>query len=214
MRSELVTPPTLLPLTLEETKLYCKVSHTIEDDLITGLIKSAASSAETYARISIAPQSWRFTFRMPRNVGFGALGLNNKLMDPDSIGEYIRLRRGPVQRVASVTTISKNGTRTEVDEALYTVSGERLYWADAGWMQGDYLQWLEVVTEAGFASVPPPEDAEEGTLATVLTPEDIKEALKIMILDAYDNRGAAQRAIPGLAKQKLNSYWTSPLYKD
>ncbi len=87
----LVTPPSIEPLSLSETKLYLRVSTTSEDSLITGLITAAREIAESYTKRSFITQTWMLSYDhfVPRKVF---------------------LPRGPVQSVTSVNIVHRDSS--------------------------------------------------------------------------------------------------------
>lgn len=80
---QLITPPTVEPLTLVEAKAYLYESGTGQDSVITGLIKTARELAESGTRRALLTQVWQL----------------------DGEGELYRLPlpRWPVQAVEAVT---------------------------------------------------------------------------------------------------------------
>jgi len=58
MTLKLITPPATEPVTLTEAKAHCKVEHTDDDTLITGLIIAARQQAEHLVGRPFITQTW------------------------------------------------------------------------------------------------------------------------------------------------------------
>lgn len=125
-RTEIVTQPTVEPITLDEAKLHLRVSITDDDALITSLIKAARSVCEARLRRAICTQTidcyydnfpWGGGYynRMIRQAGPSPYWL------PTSTG-IMDLPRPPVQSVTGVYYLDYNGTYQAIDPTLYTYS--------------------------------------------------------------------------------------------
>jgi uncharacterized phiE125 gp8 family phage protein len=55
----LLTPPAIEPISLAEAKVYLRVAHADDDDLIAALIASARSHVEAGTRRALITQTWR-----------------------------------------------------------------------------------------------------------------------------------------------------------
>ncbi|MGL4727290.1 MAG: head-tail connector protein, partial [Bosea sp. (in: a-proteobacteria)] len=62
MTPQLLTPPTLEPVTLDEAKDYLKIDHEDEDELIESLIRAARHLVEAASGQMLIHQTWRLTF--------------------------------------------------------------------------------------------------------------------------------------------------------
>ena len=79
MRLEPVTAVAAEPVSLAQAKLWLRVDHDAEDDLITALVSAARDYVEAQTGLALAPQTWRLAVRpselpveLPRPP-FGAL---------------------------------------------------------------------------------------------------------------------------------------------
>ena len=79
MRLEPVTAVAVEPVSLAQAKLWLRVDHDAEDDLITALVSAARDYVEAQTGLALAPQTWRLAVRpselpieLPRPP-FGAL---------------------------------------------------------------------------------------------------------------------------------------------
>jgi uncharacterized phiE125 gp8 family phage protein len=101
MSLQLITPPALEPLTLDETKLHLKVDTNDDDALITRLIAAARARAEWDTGRAFVTQSW--------------------ILWRDAWAETLEIPLPPLQSVTAVTAYAPDGTETVIDPATYTV---------------------------------------------------------------------------------------------
>lgn len=59
---KLITAPELEPVTLAEVKLHARISHAVEDSILTKWIKSARIEAENFQRRAYIGQIWELAF--------------------------------------------------------------------------------------------------------------------------------------------------------
>lgn len=98
-----ITPPEVEPVTLAELKLFLRLAHASEDDLLAGLIRAAREDVERVTGLALIEQSWRLAIdRLPR----------------DSI---IPLPRHPVKEVLSVTLYDADGTPRILEASAYQI---------------------------------------------------------------------------------------------
>lgn len=83
MYQQLVTPPAMEPVTLEEAKLHLRIDGTEEDSLISALITAARQKAEEYTRRAFIAQTWELAL--------------------DSASGKVYLPRPPIQAINEVT---------------------------------------------------------------------------------------------------------------
>lgn len=104
MRLTLVTPPTVAPLSLDETKAHLRVEFDKEDDLIRGLITGAREAFERETGRQLLTATWRlFLDRFPR-------------FDR----EPIELPRPPLQSVSSIKYLDSAGAEQPWASSEYT----------------------------------------------------------------------------------------------
>jgi uncharacterized phiE125 gp8 family phage protein len=101
-----VTEPAEEPVTLAEAKLFLKIDGDEENEVVTRLIAAARIRAEQYLRRSLVSQTWKMAYD-----GYAPA--------------HIELMRGPVQSVAQVKIISRDGSETIVDSANYYLSADK-----------------------------------------------------------------------------------------
>jgi uncharacterized phiE125 gp8 family phage protein len=109
MSLTIVSPPASEPISLAEAKLFLRVDHNAEDDLINALIGAAREAVEAgigraliTRRVRESLDIWR------RDAVHGAvLGL------------------GPVTSVVAVRLLANNGAQSVIDPERYRVEGNR-----------------------------------------------------------------------------------------
>lgn len=109
MGLRLVTPPAEEPVTLEEAKLQCRVTHDAEDVLIEQYIRAAREACEAFQLRAWLTQTWelsldRFPCASERNPRAG-----------------IRLPRPPLQSVESIIYTASDGSEVTMAAADYLV---------------------------------------------------------------------------------------------
>lgn len=158
----LVTPPTDLPITLEEAKLHLRVSHDEEDGLIENLIRAATQHVDGWTGVlgrAVMPQTWRQDFD-----GWSCL----------------RLLLNPVREIESVTYRDSDGNQQTLDPAVYTLR------VDDGGAYVDLApgqSWPAVASSVDAVSVTYEAGYDEA-------PAPIRQAMLLLIGHWYDNRQA------------------------
>jgi uncharacterized phiE125 gp8 family phage protein len=156
----LLTPATVFPVTLDEARAHCRVTHTDENALLTGYIKAATRYVEQNLSASIAEQVWGLTL--------------------DAFSDYIELARGPVISVDAFAYIDTAGSPQTVDSGLYTVDlVSRAPWivrnSSSSWPTPmDGINMVSVTYTAGMGVVP----------------EDLKHAILLLVGHWHLNREA------------------------
>src|SRR3954449_2969810 len=87
MRLEPIAAVVVEPVSLAQAKLWLRVDHDAEDNLITALVSAARDYVEAQTGLALAPQTWRLAVRpselsveLPRPP-FGALLSAEALLD-------------------------------------------------------------------------------------------------------------------------------------
>lgn len=188
----LVTPPALMPVTLDEAKLHLKVAFpnedgtfpvTPDDPLIEGLIAGAVSHLDGWTGVlgrALVEQTWRQDF--------------------DSFGCTMRLVLGPVIEIVSITYRDADGQVSTVASSNYALvtdgAGPRVFW-DAGYSAPGNLYEqgaVSVTYKAGYpvtASAEADPDAEPPVVAAeaaTTVPAALKVAILLMVGHWYENR--------------------------
>lgn len=139
----LVTPPAVMPVTLDEAKLHLRVEGDEEDALIDGLIAGAVSHLDGWTGVlgrAIVEQTWRQDF--------------------DTFACTMRLPIGPVSEIVSITYRTADGQVSTVADSNYALVtdgvGPRVFW-DAGYSApGDLYEQgaVSVTYTSGYDPVP------------------------------------------------------------
>ncbi|HTT98962.1 MAG TPA: head-tail connector protein [Rhizomicrobium sp.] len=101
MSLQLITPPSVEPVTLDEAKLHLKVDTTDDDALIERLITAARARAEWHTGRAFITQSW--------------------VLWSDCWAELVEIPLPPLQAVTAVNVYAGDGTATTIDASNYTV---------------------------------------------------------------------------------------------
>ncbi len=127
MRINLVTPPSVEPVTLAEVKLFARVDITDDDALLTSLITAARRRVEVELRQSLITQTFDFYIDgFPASLGtYTALmravgGVPTRL----AIGPIaVNLHRPPIQSITSVTYYDCANILQTLDPTTYRLKG-------------------------------------------------------------------------------------------
>jgi uncharacterized phiE125 gp8 family phage protein len=101
MSLQLITPPALEPVTLDEAKAHLKVDTADDDALITALIAAARARAEWHTGRAFVTQGWTLW--------------------RDGWAACVEIPLPPLQAVTAVTVHAPDGTGTVIDPSTYTV---------------------------------------------------------------------------------------------
>lgn len=175
---DLVTAPTVEPLTLAQAKDHCRVDGSDDDTLLTDLIGAARSRCEAFLKQSLLQTAWAFRI----DGGF----------PPE-----IRLPVGPLIDTASVSIayVDDAGASQTLDGAVYDVSG-----GETGVIRAAYGQ--------SWPSARPVMDAvtvtfTAGVAAAANLPPAIVHAVRMTLAEMYENR---EESVPGsLAEVPLSA---------
>lgn len=178
----LVSPPDMLPVSLDEAKLHLRVDSDDEDHLIGGLIEAATAYLDGWTGIlgrCLVEQEWRQDF--------------------DGFARELCLPLGAVNSIATVTWRNAAGQVATVPSARYDLrtdaSGRAIVRFDADYEFSRDLhesRAVSVTYKAGWPTIPAiPEDGDTpATPAQSTVPAPIKVAILLMIGHAYKNREA------------------------
>lgn len=109
MTITIITPPASEPVSLAEAKLFLRVDHNVEDELIATLIVAAREAVEAGCGRALITRRVRESLDIWRRdaVGGAVLGL------------------GPVSNVIAVRLLADNGSQSVIDPERYRLDGGR-----------------------------------------------------------------------------------------
>ncbi|HEX4535233.1 MAG TPA: head-tail connector protein [Rhizomicrobium sp.] len=178
MPLQLITPPAIEPVTLDEAKAHLKVDTAADDALITSLIAAARARAEWHMGRALITQSWTLWL--------------------DCWPDVIEIPLPPLQAVTSITAYALNDAATVLDAATYQVdlasSRVALKANAAPPVNLRKLNAIAVAFTAGYG-----DEASD-------VPAPIREAILQMIAELYANRGDANAEVSTSALALLAPY--------
>lgn len=194
MYSRVTVAPPVEPLTLTEVKLDRAVEHTLHDDLITALIKSAREYVENYCSLSLVYQTRELLL--------------------DGFESVIELPYGPVQSLLTFNYVNTDGVLTAVTAADYVTHVNR-YHAVVVPAYSKYFPTpryepgaVRLTYTAGY-----PIASGSPTDYTSSIPPGIKTAMKLLIGNWYENRESTtdrpQHEVPLAVNRLLGQHRTS-----
>jgi len=162
MDSILLTGPAAEPLSLDESKLFLRVEHNADDQLITALITAARLHIEAQVQAALITQNWRLT------------------LDDWPCQGRILVRPGPLQAVIAARIFDMQGHAQAVDlQAFVTVQGAStlsfMSWALP--VPGRAAAGVELDLKVGFAD------------AANDVPQPLRQAIRLLVAHWYENRG-------------------------
>lgn len=194
MFTRVTVAPPVEPLTLTEVKLDRAVEHTLHDELLTALIRSAREYVENYCGLSLVTQTRELIL--------------------DEFSTVITLPYGPVQSVSSVSYFDTNGVGQTLLSSQFALYANRyppiltaaygLYFPVTRFQENA----VSVIYVAGYAPL-----AGSPTDYTYNIPPGIKTAMKLLIGNWYENRESTsdrpQHEVPMAVTHLLGQHRTS-----
>jgi uncharacterized phiE125 gp8 family phage protein len=177
MSLRLITGPTALPVSLETAKQHLKVQHAADDELITLMLRAAASGAEQLLNRALMTQTWQL------------------IVDAFPTAEF-RLERPRVQSISSITYIDPAGAQQTLGADAYTLDPDLL----PGWVlpalgtnwpaTRDQANAVRVTFVTGYGSDP------------TAVPETVRAWILLHLGASYRNReafaaGSSVAELPG-----------------
>ena len=158
----LLTPPAVEPISLTQAKIWLRIDHSHEDELISALIASARLVVESAARRMLVLQTWRI------------------VMDQWPSADII-IPLAPVRRVLALRTLNDVDAGVVAPPSTYIAATSggvgRIRFLTAAIAPQKKIGGVEIDVELGFGSGP------EGV------PETLKTAMRLLIARWYEQRG-------------------------
>jgi uncharacterized phiE125 gp8 family phage protein len=181
MPLQLITPPAIEPVTLEEAKAHLKVDTAYDDALITALIAAARARAEWHTGRAFVTQSWVLW------------------LDGWPHGNCVEIPLPPLQAVTSLTTYASDDAATVLDASLFQVdiasSPARVTLKSPAVIANTRkLNAVAIAFTAGYGD------------AASDVPQAIRTAILEMIAELYTNRGDLESDPPAIAQAMLAPY--------
>lgn len=107
---KLTRPATLLPISIEEAKLYLRADGMYDDTLVSDLVWAAAREIEDYTKRALMAQSW--TMSTDSLSG---------LEEVDNQQVYISIPKPPLIKVDEIIAVRADGTQFLIDTTYYNV---------------------------------------------------------------------------------------------
>lgn len=206
MGLQLITEPSVDPVSLDEAKTHLRVTTEAEDGYIAGLILAARAVVEADTRRALITQSWRLTLdSWPPEQRYAPLATAPALGARLASGYHrwrprIVLPRPPLQTVTSVQYVDAAGAVQTLAPSLYQVAK-----ADTGewyiepaynviWPQTRIqLEAITVEFVCGYGDGP-------GAI-----PEPLRIAMLLLIGQWYDQRSAVPTVGGGTVEELPNA---------
>ncbi len=187
---QLVTGPTVEPLTTAEAKAHLRVDASDEDTLIDGMVKAARISLENELSMAFITQTWKLLLRRWPACG------------------EIKLPRPPLASVVSVIYTDIGGTPHTVDASNYsvvtTVEPGRVVLAPyKAWPTDSlYTGWPIVIQyTCGYGA------------AGSAVPEPLRMAMRQLVGHFFENREAVTVAAMQALKLPMSVDWQLEPYR-
>ena len=182
MTLKLITAPGEEPVSLVEAKLQLRVEHSVDDDLITGLIQAAREQAEHQTGRALITQTWE------------------RVLDAFPCVE-IEIGLPPVASIVSVTYIDTAGVATVLDSAAYSLDADTPH----GWLlPAEGYAWPSTLDTANAVRV----RFTTGYGAAAAVPAGLKAWIKLRVGTLYSQReevaaGVSLSSLPGSYADRL-----------
>ena len=157
--------PVAEPITLNEAKDHLRVTHALEDTLVTSLIMAAREQIEdTYLKRSLLLQTWEYC------------------LDAWPAQGFIRLPRPPLQALTSVNYLDQQGVSSPLDPTSFVTDtrsepGRVVLLPNCSWPTVSLysVNPIRILYVAGYTQA-------------ALVPEVAKQAIKLLLSNLYIHR--------------------------
>ncbi|MEZ5785257.1 MAG: head-tail connector protein [Xanthobacteraceae bacterium] len=165
MPSILLTPPAAEPLTLAEAKIWLRVEHDDDDELIASLITGARTLVEQETRRALITQVWRI------------------VRDSWPASGRLEISPAPLRQVLAVRIYDAAGAAQEIETDVFTLATGGapgvlgLLPGALPQQPGRALAGIEIDVEVGYGA--------DGSAV----PEPLRQAIRLLVAHGYENRG-------------------------
>lgn len=168
MRLQLITPPTIRPVSVAELKAHCVIDHDLDDNYLQGALDTAREQVEADTGRALVEQTWQ--------------------LQGSAWPAEIILPKPPLVEVSAITYIDTDGAEQTLDPADYRVikttvdarirpaSGK--FWPA---VQGGHYNAVVVEFVAGYVVA-------AGAETTGQIPARARQAMLILAYDLVENR--------------------------
>lgn len=184
MSLKIITPPTLLPVSLEEAKLHLRVVHAAEDSLINIYIATAAQACEQQTGRALMPQTWELTL--------------------DAFPEAFELTRVPAASITSLKYWDEAGAQITLDNSVYALDSADDY-GSAYVVPAHGQEWPTARVQVNAVAL----RYVAGYADAAAVPQSLKSWMLLQIGAMYENRqaeGTVQTYALGFADRLLDRY--------
>lgn len=183
---EIVTAPTVEPVSTEDAREWCRVAHNADDLTLDSLVTAARVLLEREFSRQICTATWRLTL-------------------PYFPCWTLRVPLGPVASITSIQYVATDGTTTTLSSSLYSVDTSR----DPCVVTPAYGQ-VWPATRCQNRAVLVNFTAGYGGQADV--PKPVRQAILFCVANWYAERGdGTPTDIPQVARTLMNAYWSGQL---
>lgn len=200
MRTELVTPPEVEPITLAEAKRHLRDPPDVDDDVIGGFVIAARQMVENELRRAIITQTWDlYLDGWPYGGGY----FNRSIREqgpgfgwlPSNGGVPIQLDRPRLQSIESITYVDEAGVTQTLPTSAYDVSPGTpgRVQAKSGTTWPTTRNQMDAVRIRYVCGYGDPEDV----------PKCVLVGIKLLLSHLYENRGEEDIPMPTFVKHVL-----------
>lgn len=201
---KIITAPVNLPVTLTDMKAYLRVDTSDDNDLITSLIKAAASLVRNHIKRALITETLelqldRFNpeYGDERLLALGSGMHTGHVASYLSGNGYVDLQFPPVQSITSITTYDTSNSSSVFSSSNYTLDTERgrVFLNDGQSWPTDLRDRaaIQIRYVAGYGD----DDTD--------IPDAIRQAIRALVAKMYDCREVCS-TVDGLSEALLAPY--------
>lgn len=135
MRRELVTSPTVEPVTLEEVKVFARIDCNDDDSLLIDSIARARQFAEAHTKRRFASQTWKM------------------VLDKSDLTSCLEVEKFKVDSITSITVYDEDDASTLVPSSEYSLYFNKIVF-DLSVYEYRKFDSMEIVYDIGASETP------------------------------------------------------------